>query len=193
MKTAACYLRVSTDDQHASNQLDDVEQLCRARGFEPVWYSETASAAAKRRPEFERMMADVKRGKHAAVVVWALDRLHRNLFAVVRDVTELDRLHVRLLSVRDTWLDVEGPQRSLLVAVLGWVAQFERERLKERTRAGLDRARREGKTLGRPRVSPVLLGVAADMHRDGSTLADAAAGAGVSESSLRRHLKRVKP
>lgn len=193
MKTAACYLRVSTDEQHASNQLDDVEKLVRARGYEPVWYTETASAAAKRRPEFERMMGDVRKGKHAALAVWALDRLHRNLCAVVRDVTELTRLNVRLLSVRDSWIDSEGPQRMLLVSVLGWVAEFERERLKERTRAGLDRARKEGKTLGRPRVSPVLLGVAADAYRGGATLADAAAGVGVSESSLRRHLKKARP
>lgn len=192
MKTAACYLRVSTEDQHASNQLDEVEKLCREKGFEPVWYSETASAAAKRRPEFERMTADVRKRKHAAVVVWALDRLHRNLVNVVRDVAELDRLGVRLLSVRDSWLDVDGPQRSLLVAVLGWVAEFERRRLVERTRAGLDRARKEGKTLGRPRVSPVLLSVGADAHRAGSSLADAAALAGVSESSLRRFVK-VRP
>lgn len=189
MKKAALYLRVSTEKQNAANQLAEVEALARARGFEPVVYGETASAAAKRRPEFERMLHDARTGKISAVVVWALDRLHRSMVGTVRDVTELHRLGVRVLSVRESWLDTEGPTTPLLLAIFGWVAEQERNRLRERTHAGLERAKEQGKTLGRPRVSPTLLSTAVERVRGGGNVKNTAAAVGISERSLRRALK----
>lgn len=187
MKLAACYVRVSTDDQTTSNQRAEVEQLARARGYEPRWYEETASAA-KQRPVFDAMMKDVRRGEVSAVVVWSLDRLHRNLVAVVRDVSEFDRLHVRTLSVREEWLDSSGAMRGLLISVFGWVAEFERSRLIERTKAGLERARREGRVGGRPRAAPTKLAIAVEGIERGKSVTTAARVAGVSPSTLRRAL-----
>ncbi|RKG72684.1 recombinase family protein [Corallococcus terminator] len=68
---------------------------------------------------------------------------------------ELDRLGVKVIFLQEGWLDTTVPVRSLLVAVFGWVAEQERHRLIERTKAGLDRARAQGKRLGRPLASPV--------------------------------------
>jgi putative DNA-invertase from lambdoid prophage Rac len=126
-----------------------VRQLALARGFEPVIYEEVESAA-KARPVLDRMLADVRAGRVQAVAVWALDRLHRSMVGI-QTVLELDRLGVPVLSVREGWLDTSGPVRPLLVAIFGWVAEQERTRLIERTKAGLERARREGKRLGRRR------------------------------------------
>lgn len=187
---AALYLRVSTEKQNAANQLAEVEALARARGFEPVVYGETISAAAKKRPEFERMMEDARKGKVKAVAVWALDRLHRSMAGTVRDVIELDRLGVRVLSVRESWLDTDGPTRPLLLAIFGWVAQQERTQLQERTKAGLRRAVIEGKTLGRPRASPILLASALERVRGGASVRDTANTLGVSERTLRRAMKK---
>ncbi len=89
MEKAAVYLRVSTDRQTVENQRAEVEQLARARGYEPIPYEETESAA-KRRPVFDRMLADARAGKLGAVVIWALDRLHRSMQGSVNDVLELD-------------------------------------------------------------------------------------------------------
>ena len=186
---AALYLRVSTEKQNAANQLAEVEALAKARGFEPVIYGETISAAAKKRPEFERMMADARKGKVGAVAVWALDRLHRSMAGTVRDVLELQRLGVRVLSVREPWIDVDGPVRDLLVAIFGWVAQQERTQLVERTKAGLRRAVDEGKTLGRPRASPVLLTSAVERVKAGGAVRATAEALGLSERTLRRALK----
>jgi DNA invertase Pin-like site-specific DNA recombinase len=124
--------------------------MARARGYEAAFYEESESAA-KSRPVFEQLLADVRAGKRRAVVIWALDRLHRSMVGCIETVLELDRLGVPVLSVREPWLDTTGPVRSLLVAIFGWVAEQERARLIERTKAGLQRARREGKRLGRPR------------------------------------------
>ena len=134
------------------------------------------------------MLADVRAGRVHAVAVWALDRLHRSMTGAINTVLELDRLGVPVLSVREGWLDTSGPVRPLLVAIFGWVAEQERTRLIERTRAGLDRARRQGKTLGRPRTSSVLLHAAADMVARGEPVAAAARAKGVSRAALRRWL-----
>lgn len=85
----------------------------------------------------------------------------------IQTVLELDRLGVPVLSVREGWLDASGPVRSLLVAILGWVAEQERARLIERTKAGLERARRQEKRLGRAPASQVILDAAADRVRLG--------------------------
>lgn len=152
------YLRVSTERQTTENQRAEVEQMVRARGYEPVVYEETESAV-KRRPVLDRLLADAHRGKVRAVAVWALDRLARSMTGAIEVVLKLDRSGVRVLSVREAWLDNEGPVRPLLVAIFGWVAEQERTRLIERIHAGLDRARREGKHIGRPvtRPAPVMV------------------------------------
>ncbi len=75
-KTAAVYLRVSTDDQTVANQTDEVTQLVLARGFEPIVYAETGSAVMAR-PVLDRMLSDVRAGRVNAVAVWSMDRLGR--------------------------------------------------------------------------------------------------------------------
>jgi putative DNA-invertase from lambdoid prophage Rac len=148
-RPAAAYVRVSTDEQTVENQLPDLRRLADARGLKLVkTYAENISAV-KHRPEFEAMMKAAHAGKLGTIVVWALDRLHRSMVGSMQTVLELDRLGVRVISVREPWLDTAGPVRSLLIAVFGWVAEQERLRISERTKAGLDRARRSGVKLGR--------------------------------------------
>ncbi len=193
MRKAAVYVRVSTDGQTVENQRHDLAQLCRARDVEPVWFEETASAVAKRRPVFAAMMERARRGEFSCVVVWALDRAHRSMSALVADLRELKRVGVTVVSYREPWLDTGGPAADLLVAIFGWVAEQERTRLVERTKAGLERARREGKRIGRPRASPVLLGAAAKLVDAGKSVRQAAATAGVNDRSLRRYLRARTP
>jgi putative DNA-invertase from lambdoid prophage Rac len=81
-----------------------------------------------------------------------------------------------------------GPVRPLLVAIFGWVAEQERTRLIERVHAGLERARRQGKALGRPRTSVVLLRAAAELVEAGTPVAAAARAKGISRASLYRYL-----
>jgi putative DNA-invertase from lambdoid prophage Rac len=177
----------ATEKQTAENQIAEVRQLACARGFAPVIYEEVESAA-KARPVLDRMLADVRAGKVQAVAVWALDRLHRSMTGAINTVLELDRLGVPVLSVREGWLDTSGPVRPLLVAIFGWVAEQERTRLIERTKAGVERARRQGKRLGRPPASPVLLHAARDLVAGGVPVAEAAKRKGLSRSTLRRFL-----
>src|SRR6266568_7269444 len=187
VRKAGLYVRVSTDRQTADNQLAEVTQLAVARGYESVVYEEVESAA-KVRPVLDKMLADVRAGRVQAVAVWALDRLHRSMTGAISTVLELDRLGAPVLSVREGWLDTSGPVRPLLVAIFGWVAEQERTTLIARTKAGIERARREGKTLGRPKASPILLQAARDLVATAVAISEAATAKGVSRSTLQRFL-----
>jgi putative DNA-invertase from lambdoid prophage Rac len=185
---AALYLRVSTDGQTVENQRAELAQLATARGWAPVWYEETASGA-KARPVLDQLVRDAKAGKAEVLAFWALDRLSREgAGPVLNLVHELARVGVKLVSIRESWLDTSGPFGDVLVAFAATMARLERERLIERTRAGIDRARREGKAIGRPRASPILLHAAADLVAAGEPLRAAARSKGVAEATLRRFL-----
>jgi DNA invertase Pin-like site-specific DNA recombinase len=184
MTRCGCYLRVSTDRQTVECQRQDVERMVRARGFEPVWFEEVESAA-KARPVLDQLLAAAHRGEVQAVAVWALDRLGRSMTGVLDLVLRLDRFGVPVMSVREPWLDTSGPVRPLLVSIFGWVAEQERTRLKERVRAGLERARRDGIALGRPRTRPAPVAVRR-LREQGLSWPAVARKLGVSQATARR-------
>ena len=189
-KRCALYLRVSksTGEQTVDNQVPEVEALAAARGFEVVERYVDEQSAVKRRPSFDRMMLDARRGRFNVVLVWSLDRLGRG-FSCFDTYRDLARLGVSVASVREPWTETEGPARDLLVSVMSWVSGFERERLIERTKAGLQRARRQGKVLGRPRTSIVLLMAAREVVGRGGTITEAALKVHVSRRALQRYLR----
>jgi DNA invertase Pin-like site-specific DNA recombinase len=148
------YIRVSSDKQTVENQRPEIEALAKRRGWTVVeWYEEQESAV-KRRPQFDRLLADAQRSKFTHVVIWRLDRFGRTIGGNMADARKLDRAGVSLVSVGETWLDTTDDSllREFLIAVFSYVAANERRTLIERTNAGLRRARAEGVTLGRGRV-----------------------------------------
>ncbi|SEU36923.1 recombinase family protein [Stigmatella erecta] len=188
---AALYLRVSTDGQTVEAQRAPLAQLAAARGWTPVWYEEVASSV-KHRPVLERMLDDAKRGRVSAIAVVALDRLGRSMLGILQTVDSLARANVTVVSLRETWLDLGGPVRQLLIAVMGWMAENERLLIVERTRAGLAHVRRHGsksgKPIGRPPADLLKLGMGERAALEGKSIRAAAREAGVAESILRRHL-----
>jgi putative DNA-invertase from lambdoid prophage Rac len=147
---AAIYLRVSKGERHTENQRPDVERVIATRRLELVTEYVEKASTAKVRPVFDRMMRDAHGGAFDVLVVWSLDRFGRSMVGNLRDVLELDRCGVQVVSARETWLDTGSAVRSLLIAIFGWVAEQERATIVARTKAGLDRARRQGEHLGRP-------------------------------------------
>lgn len=146
---AAIYYRVSTNLQSTALQKPEVEAMIVARGLHVTAVYEEQASAAKHRPEFERMMAAARAGEFGVLVIWALDRFGRSMGGNINDMLALDKLGVRVVSVREPWMDNAGPVRELLVAIFSWVAQQERTRLIERTRAGIAVAREKGRPWGR--------------------------------------------
>lgn len=188
-KRVAIYLRVSTDRQTTDNQRPEVEQLARQRGEVVRVYEERASSK-KRRPEYERMIRDAKRGAFDLLAIWAIDRFGRSMAGNLADITELDRVGVRVVSAREPWLDTSGPTRPLLVAIFSWVAEQEHARIVERIHAGLATARRKGKRLGRKPLRIDLDEV--ERHRAGGLSVRATAEAmGLTLSTLQRGMARA--
>ena len=184
---AALYLRVSTDKQSTENQRPEVELLAKARAFEVTQVYEETMSAAKSRPIFEGMLKDARRGKFKALIIWSLDRFGRSMVGNLQDVLELDRLGVTVVSVKETWLDTGSPVRSLLVAIFSWVAEQERARLIDRTKAGLQAARRRGSKIGRPRRR-VDLDRARELRGEGKSLRAVAMELGIGYATLCRAL-----
>src|SRR5882762_583024 len=185
---AALYLRVSTDQQTTDNQRPDLVALARQRGFSIEAVYDDTGSAVEVRPEFERMKLDAHRGKFDVLLVWSLDRLGRSMSGNLQTVLELDRLGVQVISVKEAFLDTSGPVRPLLIAIFGWLAQQERERLIERTRAGLERARRQGKRIGRPRVT-VDVTKALALRAEGKSIRETALALGVGAATVHRTLQ----
>jgi DNA invertase Pin-like site-specific DNA recombinase len=148
---AAIYCRVSSDAQTVENQLLELRTYVATRQWtlSGEFRDEGVSGAKDRRPALDRLMAEARRGRVDVICVWSLDRFGRSLAHVVTAVQELHERGVAFVSLKEG-LDLSTAAGRLQLHILSALGEFERARLIERTRAGLARARRQGKTLGRP-------------------------------------------
>ena len=149
MKTAALYLRVSTLDQHPETQLHDLRQMASQRGYQVVEeYTDRISGAKARRPGLDALMRDARRGRFKVVLVWACDRIARSTRHFLEVLDELNRLQVEFISFREQ-IDTGGPLGRAVVVIIGAIAELERSLIVERVRAGMRRAKLEGRHIGR--------------------------------------------
>jgi DNA invertase Pin-like site-specific DNA recombinase len=152
---AAVYARVSAKDkgQDTANQLLQLREYCARQSWNVVEeYIDHESAKTGDRAAFKRLFAGASRRKFDIVLVWALDRFTRE--GVVETFTYIEKLRefgVAFESYAEAHFRTTGPAGELMLAVAAWIAKQERLRISERTKAGIDRARREGKHCGRPR------------------------------------------
>jgi DNA invertase Pin-like site-specific DNA recombinase len=149
MKRAALYMRVSTLDQHPETQLYDLRQMAGQRGYEIVeQYEDRISGAKARRPGLDGLMRDARRGRFDVVLVWASDRIARSTKHFLEVLDELSRLNIEFISFREQ-IDTGGPLGRAVVVIIGAIAELERSLIVERVRAGMRRARLEGRHIGR--------------------------------------------
>jgi DNA invertase Pin-like site-specific DNA recombinase len=150
LKRAAIYVRVSTVEQGTDLQEHELQEYCERRGWSYVVYRDKGQSGAKNdRPALTAMLNDLRRRKIDVVVVWALDRLARSLKQLLSIAEECKSVGVDLVSLKQN-VDTTLPAGRLTFQVLGAVAEFEREMLRERVKAGMAQARRSGKHIGRP-------------------------------------------
>ena len=149
MKRAALYLRVSSLDQHPETQLYDLRQMAAQRGYEIVKeYTDRISGVKARRPGLDELMRDARRGRFDVVLVWASDRIARSVKHFLEVLDELNRLNIEFVSFREQ-IDTGGPLGRAIVVIIGAIAELERSLIVERVRAGMRRARLEGRHIGR--------------------------------------------
>jgi DNA invertase Pin-like site-specific DNA recombinase len=149
MKKAVLYMRVSTADQNAATQLHDLEAMAQQRGFEIVQrYTDQITGTRARRPGLDQMMADARHGQFDVVLVWASDRLARSVRHFLETIDELNHLNIEFVSCREN-IDTSGPLGRAIVVIIGAIAELERSLIVERVRAGMRRAKLEGRHIGR--------------------------------------------
>ena len=185
---AVIYARTSTVDQHTENQVYDLEQLARQRGLEIIKvYRDQVSGTRARRPGLDQLLSDARQGKFDVVLVWACDRLARSVSHFLLVLDELGHLNIEFISYREQ-LDTTGPLGRAVVVIISAIAELERSLIVERVRAGLRRAKLEGRRLGRP---PLLVDREA-VRRDrqqGLSISQLAKQHGIAETSVRRLLR----
>lgn len=149
-KRAAIYVRVSTNDQSVAMQEEELLQYCGRRGWESILYRDHGQSGAKQdRPALDSLLSDLRKRKIDVILVWSLDRLARSLKQLLIISEDCRALGVDLVSLRQN-IDTTLPAGRLTFSILGAVAEFERELLRERVKAGMAQARRAGKRIGRP-------------------------------------------
>jgi len=159
----AIYVRVSKDEadskgrlQNTDNQLLPLIKYAEARGFTVKRvFTDRVSGGDSNRPAFKEMFSHVRQGHFKAVLIWSLDRFSREgILNTHSYITQLKKYNCALISLKETWLDTstEGIGE-LMISIFSYVAEQERIRISERTKAGLERARKKGVKLGRPKGS----------------------------------------
>lgn len=189
MKRAALYSRVSTVDQHPETQLNELRQFAANRGFKVAgeYIDHGYSGARARRPELDRMMDDAQRRKFDVVLVWACDRLARSTKHLLQTIDELNGMGIQFLSQREA-IDTEGPLGRAIIVIVSAMAELERSIIVERVKAGMRRARLEGRQIGRARLDVNREQIVRD-RRSGMSLTQVATKHGVSRASVCRITK----
>ncbi|MEO8798433.1 MAG: recombinase family protein [Polyangiaceae bacterium] len=195
MSRVALYARVSTHkDQSVETQFMALRDWAAGRGHIVVAeYADEGISGAKgrdKRPALDEMMRAATMGAVDMVAVTALDRLARSLSHLVGLGSELEALHVGMF-IANMAFDTSTPTGRLMFNMLGSFAEFERELIRERTMHGLDRARRRGKTLGRPKVPRITEGRIAMLLQAGTSATRTALLAQVGKSVVMRIKKEL--
>ena len=186
MKRAALYIRVSTLDQHPEMQLHERRQFASQRGFEIVdeYTDHGISGTKARRPALDRLLQDAHRHRFDVALVWSCDRLARSTKHFLQVLDELNDLGIQFLSQREA-IDTDGPLGRAIVVIVSAVAELERSLIVERVRAGMRRAKLDGRRIGRAPLDVDRIAIVSD-RRTGLSLTLVAKKHGVSRATVCR-------
>src|ERR1035437_935899 len=192
MTRAALYMRVSTFDQHPETQLLDLRQMAAQRGLDIVHeYTDRISGTKAKRPGLDAMMADARRGGFEVVLVWASDRIARSVKPFLDVLDEFNRLNIEYVSFREN-IDTGGPLGRAMVVIIGAIAELERNLIIERVRAGMRRARLEGRQIGRRPLDLDHAAIVRD-RRNGQSLGQIASTHNASRATIHRIIQAEMP
>jgi DNA invertase Pin-like site-specific DNA recombinase len=192
---AAIYARVSLDDgrQTVENQRQQLSEFCERMGWQVVAeFHDAKSGKSSDRPGFKRMMEAASKRDFDVLVFWDLSRLSRGgVMEVLSVLKQLTGWGVAFRSLQEAYLDSLGPFADVVVALLASIARLEREKIRERTLAGLARARKAGRVGGRPRAEDDyrLMGRIGELRAAGKSIRTMAHELGVSPTTVVKLLK----
>ena len=150
---AAIYCRVSTDKQEAENQLIQLREYCKKKDYSVFKeYIDIISGKENSRPNYDLMFLDAHKRLFDLVIFWDLSRFSRSgTLYTLQKLKELENLGVNWESYNEPYFRSVGEFKDVVVSIISTIAKIEREKISERTKAGLRRIRAQGKKLGRPK------------------------------------------
>jgi DNA invertase Pin-like site-specific DNA recombinase len=188
-KRAAIYIRVSTDGQTTENQRMALEAVAAQRGWTiAAIYDDAGISGAKgrdKRPGLDKLLTDAARARFDVVMAWAMDRLGRSLAGLIDTLKTLEAANVDLFLHQQT-IDTTTPAGRTFFHVTGAFAEFERDMIRSRVNAGLDRARARGVRLGRPTVKAKVENAVRGRLMTGDGMVKIAKALGVGVSTVQR-------
>ena len=188
-KRAALYVRVSTDGQTTDNQKRALEAVAQRRGWTVVeTYQDNGISGSKRRdkrPAFDAALKDAVRRKFDVLMVWSIDRMGRSTAKVAAALAELEAAGVAIYAEKEA-MDATTPHGKAMLQMAAVFAELERGIIRERVMAGLERAKAQGVTLGRPRVARKVENAIRTRLARGEGILKIAKGLGVGVSTVQR-------
>ena len=186
---AGLYARVSTQDQQTiPMQTRTMREYTARRGWTIVMQVKEIGSGASQRERREQLLEAARRREIDVVLVWRLDRWGRSVTDLLATLQELEHLGVGFVSLTEA-LDLTTPAGRAMAALLAVFAEFEREILRERVRAGLAHARQNGQRLGRPLTAALHADEVRKLYRAGRSKSDIARRLHIGRTSVRRMLK----
>jgi DNA invertase Pin-like site-specific DNA recombinase len=182
---AALYARVSTAGQTVDNQLIELRKVAKANGWNTVEYVDVISGATHSRPQLDLMLKAVMRGEIQMVAAWDISRLGRSLQHLTGLLADIHAKQCDLY-LHQQGIDTTTPSGKMMFQICGVFAEFERSMIQERVKAGLARAKAQGKTLGRPPVPPVTKRKVMALRADGLSMVAVGKAAGISPAMVHK-------
>lgn len=180
------YARVSTHDQQTlPMQIAAMRKYAKARAWKIVLQVEDVGSGVKERPQRERLLIAARKREIDAVLVWKLDRWGRSLTDLVTTLQELSELGVGFISLTEA-LDMGTPTGRAMAGLLAVFAEFERDLLRERVKAGIAHAREQGKPHGRPQTAGHKSDKVIELYYQGQNKSQIARELGIGRTSVRR-------
>lgn len=189
-KRAAVYVRCSTDKQDTQLQKDDLISFCKRRGWDiyKVYEDKGISGSKDSRPALDELVKESRQGKFDVVLVWRFDRFGRSTAHLLNALSEFQSLSIDFVSLHEA-MDTSTAAGKMLFSVISAVAEFERDIIIERVRAGVAKAKAQGVQFGRPRVG-FDYQRAVELHKGGGSIRSIAGELGVSRSTVQRLVSR---
>jgi putative DNA-invertase from lambdoid prophage Rac len=186
------YARVSTHDQQTLGlQVEAMRSYVRDRGWTLDREVQDVGSGVKERPQREALLKAVRRREVDAVIVWRLDRWGRSLADLVATLQELSALGVGFVSLTEA-LDLTTPGGRAMAGLLAVFAEFEREILRERVKAGIAQARKDGRPHGRPRTAALQAEQVRQLQVQNLSQSEIARRLGIGRTSVRRILTALR-
>jgi putative DNA-invertase from lambdoid prophage Rac len=184
------YARVSTHDQQTLPlQISAMQEYAERRGWTVAMQIEEVGSGAKDRPARNEVIRAAMRREIDIVLVWKLDRWGRSLLDLVTTLKELHAVGVNFVSLNDS-LDFTTPSGQAMAGMLAVFAQYERDILRDRVKAGIAEARKNGKPHGRPATVQNLADEVNRLFRQGTSKSQIAIRLGIGRTSVRRIIQR---